>query len=150
MLRSKYAELPARRTRRTAINPPVVVSAKAKCHSRWRRWVAIVSSSDTVDSSPTGIAHLDASLRDSLQPVLDRQHRLATLFRQLHFKGIEEKNRLGVGAHQGSQFRQVFGPELVECRLERLLADLMGLEKLPGVVDHRRFIGAPAARQLTH
>src|SRR5207249_3228176 len=51
MLRSKYAELPARRTRRTAISPPVVVSARAKCQARWRRWVAIVSSWDTVDSS---------------------------------------------------------------------------------------------------
>src|SRR5919199_144457 len=54
MLRSKYAELPARRTRRTAIIPPVVVSASAKCHPRWRRCVAIVSSSDTASSFSKG------------------------------------------------------------------------------------------------
>ena len=41
--------------------------------------------------------------------------------------------------HQGGQFRQVLRPELVQGRLERLLADLVGLEKLCGVVDYRRF-----------
>ena len=44
-------------------------------------------------------------------------------------------------AHQGGQFRQVLGSELVQCRLERLLADLVGLEKFCGVVDHCRFSG---------
>src|SRR5882762_1878362 len=36
----------------------------------------------------------------------------------------------------------MLGPELVQGRLECLLADLVGLEKLRGVVDHRRFSGA--------
>ena len=38
-------------------------------------------------------------------PILDWQHRLSTLLRQLHFKGIEEEGRLGVVAHQRRQFR---------------------------------------------
>src|SRR5215475_7187431 len=72
-------------------------------------------------------------------PVLDRQNRLGTLFRQLHVKGIEEEGGLGVVAHQGCQFRQMLGSELVQGRLERLLTDLVCLEKLRGVVDHCRF-----------
>ena len=71
-------------------------------------------------------------MRSARAQPLDRQHRLATLFRQLDFKGIEEEGRLGVGAHQGGQFGQVLGPELVQGRLERWLADFVGLEKLPG------------------
>src|SRR5262245_47702579 len=72
-------------------------------------------------------------------PMLDRQHRLSTLLRQLHFKGIEEEGRLGVVAHQRRQFRQVLSPELIQGCLECRLADLVSLEKLCGVVDHRRF-----------
>src|SRR5215510_5703414 len=72
-------------------------------------------------------------------PGLDRQHRLSTLLRQLHVKGIEEEGRLGVVAHQRGQFRQVLGPELLQGRLECLLADLVSLEKLCGKVDHCRF-----------
>jgi len=65
-----------------------------------------------------------------LHPVLDRQKRLGTLFRQLYVKGIEDEGRLGIMTHQGRQLRQVLGPELIQCSLERLLADFVGLEKL--------------------
>jgi hypothetical protein len=77
---------------------------------------------------------LAISLQDSLPRILDRQNRLGTLFRQLYVKSIEDEGRLGVVTHQGSQFRQVLGPELVQCRLEGLLANLVGLEKLRGEI----------------
>src|SRR5262245_16820432 len=43
--------------------PPVVVSASARCHPRWRRCVAIVSSSDTAGSfSKDAISGVHATL----------------------------------------------------------------------------------------
>jgi hypothetical protein len=55
--------------------PPVVVSASAKCQPRWRRCIAIVSSSDTAGSfSKDVISGVHAVL--SLRP--EQVHTLAS------------------------------------------------------------------------
>src|SRR5207302_88210 len=59
--------------------PPVVVSASAKCHPRWRRCVAIVSSSDMAGSfSKDAISgvHTALSLRTEQVRALARPGRL--------------------------------------------------------------------------